>query len=336
MISPVRSPLGSSSPHRCRVALVTSFVLLVATSCTSSLEGSGPATSQPGGEAGPSSVTPAQPASVADRGQLATSTSTSTSTSALARPGVEDDGAQPQALGPSTTTSVDAPAAAGESVELIEDRPGRGALARDATCVALDVTLTHDDGRPVDAPAGLGPMVVSLDNPRLIRGLRQGVADMGVGGIRSIRIPPSLGYGQAGWPDAGIGPDTTLRATIALVWAGAPPTLSWEALHDRAEAEADTMELTRGQGAELRQGSRAMLMIEAIDVHGDRRLESGWGECSPRILTVGSEAVPSWFASGLSGMRPGGSRVILAPEDDAQSATHQADAWVVNLVWSDD
>lgn len=51
----------------------------------------------------------------------------------------------------------------------------------------------------------------------VIAGFEQGTSSMRVGGVRRITIPPSLGYGAAGRPDAGIAGNAWLVFDVQLV-----------------------------------------------------------------------------------------------------------------------
>ncbi len=84
---------------------------------------------------------------------------------------------------------------------------GTGAEATGGKLLTLAYALYHYD------PAGSGGRGVLIQSNQfqfrqgtngVITGFEQGTASMLVGGIRRITIPPSLAYGAAGNPNAGI------------------------------------------------------------------------------------------------------------------------------------
>jgi FKBP-type peptidyl-prolyl cis-trans isomerase FkpA len=91
---------------------------------------------------------------------------------------------------------------------VIEDLTvGTGAEATGGRLLTLAYALYHYDP---NGSGGRGVLIQSNQFPfrqgtnAVIAGFEQGTAGMLVGGIRRITIPPSLGYGAGGNPNAGI------------------------------------------------------------------------------------------------------------------------------------
>lgn len=78
------------------------------------------------------------------------------------------------------------------------------------------------NGTVVDNSPPSAPRVFELK--RMIRGWREGLLGMRIGGVRRLTIPPDLAYGAEGYPRLGIPPDATLVYDIELAGLGAPST----------------------------------------------------------------------------------------------------------------
>ncbi len=76
---------------------------------------------------------------------------------------------------------------------------------------------TLDDGTQFDSTHQRGvPFSVDLGKGYLIRGFEQGVTGMRVGGVRRVRIPPHLAYGERGKPPT-VPPQSALTFELELL-----------------------------------------------------------------------------------------------------------------------
>lgn len=226
--------------------------------------------------------------------------------------------------------------AGGDLPTMLSEVVGRGAPVDDAACLALNIDLElADDGTPVPSPSEDGPLVVAQDDPRLIAGLRLGLDGMAVDGRRSMLIPPSLGYGDAGWGNGLVSSDDTLRADVSVLWAGSRPSWTWDELHRAAHMRGDALDLEKGHGAPLADDAKSVVMIDAVDLDGRTTVASMWDGCDAHGIDLGANDLSGWFVDELDGLRPGGTRLVLPP-DGAHHDDGTVDAWVVTLAMTQD
>jgi FKBP-type peptidyl-prolyl cis-trans isomerase len=94
---------------------------------------------------------------------------------------------------------------------------GQGAQPRPGDLVTVNYSGWLLDGALFDSSLRNGqPFSFILGQGRVIRGWDQGVAEMEVGGVYRLIIPPELGYGSAG-AGATIPPDSTLVFDISVI-----------------------------------------------------------------------------------------------------------------------
>jgi FKBP-type peptidyl-prolyl cis-trans isomerase len=131
---------------------------------------------------------------------------------------------QPQAAAPApaTATTSAAPASPGvtapvTALKIVDKTVGTGPAAKAGDLVTVDYTGWLTDGTKFDSSLDSGkPFQFTLGNGEVIAGWDQGVAGMQVGGVRTLTIPPSLGYGANG-ANGVIPPNATLVFEVKLL-----------------------------------------------------------------------------------------------------------------------
>lgn len=98
----------------------------------------------------------------------------------------------------------------------IQDRKvGEGPAAKEGDMVAVHYVGTLIDGTEFDRSKPESPIEFAIGAGQLIPGFDEGIRGMKVRGIRSLEIPPELGYGKDG--AGSIPPNATLRFEVELV-----------------------------------------------------------------------------------------------------------------------
>lgn len=123
-------------------------------------------------------------------------------------------------------------------VELLNEEHGTGATVQKQAVYQLKLRMWLSRGDPVRWSAPWGPIDrarleddgatlitdVRVDRVHLIAGLFYGIQGMRVGGTRTLRIAPHLGYGEQGLPGR-IPPNALL--TVELVVLAERPELNY-------------------------------------------------------------------------------------------------------------
>ena len=111
--------------------------------------------------------------------------------------------------GPGTTTPT--------GLQYWDIRVGTGATAAAGQQAEMQYTGWLPDGKEFDSSYHTGhTFPFQLGAGQVIKGWDEGVAGMKVGGMRQLRIPPQLAYGERGYPGA-IPPSATLIFDVELV-----------------------------------------------------------------------------------------------------------------------
>jgi len=120
-----------------------------------------------------------------------------------------DDGASPTPEGMEYVTTP-------SGLQYMDLRIGTGRHPHRADAATLDYIIWLEDGTKIDSSYDRGfPFSYLVGAGQVIAGFEEGVASMRVGGLRRLRIPPELAYGENGTPR--IPPNATLIIEVELL-----------------------------------------------------------------------------------------------------------------------
>ena len=96
---------------------------------------------------------------------------------------------------------VDAYTSSASGLEIADLKPGSGAAAAKGNQATVHYSGWLTTGKRFDSSAVKNkPFTFTVGARKVIKGWDEGVEGMKVGGVRQLRVPAALGYGQRGHP----------------------------------------------------------------------------------------------------------------------------------------
>lgn len=121
---------------------------------------------------------------------------------------------KPVHVGPTKVTGEGTKTASG--LQYWDIKEGTGPVAQEGQTAKMHYTGWLTSGKKFDSSIGGKPYGFKIGAGEVIKGWDEGVVGMKVGGKRQLRIPPSLAYGDKGYPGV-IPPDSTLIFDVQLM-----------------------------------------------------------------------------------------------------------------------
>lgn len=253
-----------------------------------------------------------------------------------------------------TIPAVD-PAAALVTKTLIE---GSGAEVKSGDLLVADYVGLTWDGKEFDSSFTRGsPAAFPIGVGQVIQGWDAGLVGQKVGSRVVLTIPPSLGYGEAGQPSAGIEGDDTLVFVVDLLGSypedavpsaaatdvgadldGLPSVTGFPGSRPTVNVPAGTatpgtvtaIMLAKGEGPKVAKGSFAILNYEAVS-WDNQELGSTWAQHRPQGVAVGVAKAPSPFDE-VVGMTVGSRFLLIVPPQEGGDPATDTVAAVVEIV----
>lgn len=196
------------------------------------------------------------------------------------------------------------------------------------------------------------PVTAQLGKNALLPGLETGLADLKVGGRRTITVPAKQAYGVAGNPSQGIGPDQDLVFVVDLIsltpkqrYCAAPmdvpkevdgkPIVGKPDIDNPIEVpvgDVTVRDIKKGDGAAIGKSSYATVNYVGITCSTGKQFDSSFDRGEPITAALGSakptaeipSVIPGW-TDGLKGAKAGGIRQLAIPPQLAYGAQAQGD-----------
>ena len=177
----------------------------------------------------------------------------------------------------------------GGKLEIKDTKMGSGAPAKVGDTLLVHYTGKLTNGKVFDSSKGDSPFMLVLGEGMVIEGWDKGLIGLKEGGKRTLRIPPSMGYGASG--TEGIPPNSTLVFDVELV-----------------KIEHITVKvLQAGTGTGVKKGDSITVKYVGSLLSG-KKFDDGSLE-----VEVGKSRLVKGFTQGLIGMKLGEKRRVTIP-----------------------
>jgi len=212
----------------------------------------------------------------------------------------------------------------GDGLEAVQLEEGEGQEAGERSMVTTEFTLWTSGGDLIfssmdrDRPARMLLGGKRAEKPP-IEGMDLGMRGMKPGGVRYLKVPPELAFGERGQPPQ-IGPNETLYILVAPSEVSAPRTIPENIVEFDRGAMTTTdsglmyLDVVEGDGEQPSTGD--LVYAEYSGWLEDGTLfDSSYKRMAPFSFPLGQGRVIKAWDEAVAGMKVGGKRVIVAPPE---------------------
>jgi peptidylprolyl isomerase len=220
-------------------------------------------------------------------------------------------------------------------LQYLEVSAGEGATPQEDDIMLMHVVASLPDGTEIlNTYQQEEPIMAIFGREQLLPGWEEGLSMMNVGGEAKLILPPELAFGEQGY--GSIPPNSQLVMEIELVSIEETPVPAEVAEDEMTTTEEGLQyyDLEEGEG-EKAEATHTVVTDYTIWVQGEEEAKYiGSSEYTqPATFVIGRESVFAGWEQGVTGMRPGGKRLLIIPPDLAfgDQATGQipADATLI-------
>ncbi len=195
-------------------------------------------------------------------------------------------------------------------LEIWEVKEGKGDAVKAGAKVKVHYTGWLTNGDIFDSSVvRKEPIEFGLDG--VIKGWQEGIPGMKVGGVRRLRIPAELAYGNR--KVGSIPPGSTLIFEVEMLESASKPELpdlkakEWK----KADGGLEIWDVKEGDGAAVKPGATVTVHYTGWLTNG-KQFDSSFGG-KPISFSL-DEVIKGW-GQGIPGMKPGGIRRLKIPSD---------------------
>lgn len=229
-------------------------------------------------------------------------------------------------LEPATTPAgsvpaVEIPAELPTELVVTELQEGSGQEAATGDSVLVHyVGVRSEDGQQFDTNFGRDPLRVKLGEGGVIKGWEEGLVGAQQGGRMQLDIPADLAYGDQPQGEL-IKPGDALTFVIDVL-AVVPATDAADAPTDisiptsEGATEVTFEDLVEGDGQAALEGKTGVMHLIAARADNSTILQSTW-ETEEVAIPIAENAMLEGMFEGITGMKPGGRRLITIPFEKA-------------------